>query len=172
MPTSRSRWWNTRPRQCSTAPARTSINARADAKRRRSWLELWTAAFTPCNGSRLRNFDTRARHSELAIHAESLVITHRHNPFLFLPSANEDGEFYLRESVRQDYAEYLTETNRVQLYPETDRIAATARKQASGAGTVPFLMALTRQLYRVMTYAPGATNVAPKPDGRSSQLPV
>jgi transglutaminase-like putative cysteine protease len=110
-------------------------------------------------GGRVHFFDTRVRHAELAILAESLVVTHRHNPFLFLPPANEDGEFYGRESVRQDYAEYLTATERVQLYPETDRIAAIARKQASGAGTVPFLMALTRQLYRVMTYTPGATNV-------------
>ena len=108
---------------------------------------------------RVHYFDTRVRHNELAIHAESLVITHRQNPFLFLPAASEDGEFYRRESVRQDYAEFLTATDRVQLHPEVDRIAAVAQKQASGAGTVPFLMALTRQLYRVLTYTPGATNV-------------
>lgn len=108
---------------------------------------------------RVHFFDTRVRHSELAIQAQSLVITHRQNPFLFLPASQEDGEFYRRESVRQDYAEFLVPTERVQLYPETDRIAAIARKQASGAGVVPFLMALTRQLNRVLTYAPGATNV-------------
>ena len=110
---------------------------------------------------RVHYFDTRVRHAELAIQAESLVITHRQNPFRFLPAGNsaEDGEFYRRESVRQDYAEFLTATDRVQLHPETDRIAAIARKQASGAGTVPFLMALTRQLYRVLVYAPGATSV-------------
>jgi len=110
---------------------------------------------------RVHYFDTRLRHSELAIQAESLVITHRQNPFRFLPSGGdaEDGEFYRRESVRQDYAEFLTGTDRVQLYPEVDRIAAVARKQASGAGTVPFLMALTRQLYRVLAYAPGSTSV-------------
>ena len=110
---------------------------------------------------RVHYFDTRERHSELAIRAELLVITHRQNPFRFLPVGDgaEDSEFYRRESVRQDYAEFLTATERVQLHPETDRIAAVARKQASGAGTVPFLMALTRQLYRVLTYAPGATGV-------------
>ena len=108
---------------------------------------------------RVHYFDTRVPHSELSIRAESLVVTHRQNPFLFLPAANENGEFYRRESVRQDYAEYLTATERVQLYPETDRIAAISRKQASGAGVVPFLMALTRQLYRVLSYAPGSTNV-------------
>ncbi len=111
---------------------------------------------------RVHYFDTRTRHSELAIHAESLVITHRQNPFRFLPAGGDDAEdtaFYRRESVRQDYAEFLTGTGRVQLHPETDRIAAIALKQASGAGTVPFLMALTRQLYRVLAYAPGATSV-------------
>jgi transglutaminase-like putative cysteine protease len=109
---------------------------------------------------RVHYFDTREPHSELAIRAESLVITNRQNPFRFLPAADEDGEFYRRESIRQDYAEYLAPTERVQLHAETDRIAAVAHKQASGAGTVPFLMALTRQLYRVITYAPGATHVS------------
>lgn len=108
---------------------------------------------------RVHYFDTRKSHTELSIHAESLVITHRQNPFRSLPPGDEDGEFYRRESVRQDYAEYLTATDRVQLHPETDRIAAVARKQASGAGTVPFLMALTRQLYRVLAYTPGSTSV-------------
>lgn len=111
---------------------------------------------------RVHYFDTREPHAELAIRAESLVITHRQNPFRFLPSGEvgDDGQFYRRESVRQDYAEYLTATERVQLHPETDRIAAVARKQASGAGTVPFLMALTRQLYRVLSYKPGSTGVS------------
>ncbi len=110
---------------------------------------------------RVHYFDTRERHEELAIRAESLVITHRQNPFRFLPTGDgeTDREFYRRESVRQDYAEFLTATERVHLHPETDRIAAIARKQASGAGTVPFLMALTRQLYRVLAYAPGTTSV-------------
>jgi transglutaminase-like putative cysteine protease len=108
---------------------------------------------------RVHFFDTRAVHSELSIHAESLVITHRQNPFAHLPAADEDGEFYRRESVRQDYAEFLTATSRVQLHPEVDRIAAVARKQASGGGAVPFLMALTRQLYRVLSYSPGSTQV-------------
>jgi len=110
---------------------------------------------------RVHYFDTRAPHSELVIRADSLVITHRQNPFRFLPAGSgEDDAFYRREAVRQDYAEFLAETERVHLHPETDRIAAVARKQASGAGTVPFLMALTRQLYRVLTYAPGATRVS------------
>ena len=110
-------------------------------------------------GGRVHYFDTRVRHSELLIQAESLVVTHRHNPFIHLPQTEEDTEFYRRESVRLNYAEFLAPTGRVQLHPETDRIAAVARKQSSGGGTVAFLMALTRQLYRVMTYTPGATNV-------------
>lgn len=108
---------------------------------------------------RVHFFDTRSPHDELAIQAESLVVTHRQNPFLFLPPGDEDGAFYRRESIRQDYAEFLTSTDRVQLHPETDRIAAIAHNQASGAGTVPFLMALNRQLYRVLFYRPGTTNV-------------
>jgi transglutaminase-like putative cysteine protease len=108
---------------------------------------------------RVHLFDTKAQCSELSIRAESLVVTHRQNPFLFLPAGDEDGEFYRRESIRRDYAEFLDSSRRVQLHPETDRIAAVAKKQASGAGTVPFLMALNRQLYRVLSVASNSKSV-------------
>ena len=108
---------------------------------------------------RVHYFDLRASHSELVIRAESLVVTHRQNPFLFLPNAVDDSAFYEQGSIRQDYAEYLAPTERVQLFSETDRIAAVAHRQAGRAGAVPFLMALTRQLYRVITYMPGSTHI-------------
>lgn len=108
---------------------------------------------------RVHYFDMRAAHTELTIRAESLVVTHRHNPFLFLPQSGDDADFYARPSIQQGYAEYLAPTERVQLYAETDRIAAVARKQASRPGAVAFLSALTRQLYRVMSYTPGATHI-------------
>jgi transglutaminase-like putative cysteine protease len=110
---------------------------------------------------RVHDFDIRAPHSELVIHAESLVVTNRQNPFSFLPPRDGDAEFYQRERFREENAPFLAATERVQLHPEVDRIAATAHKQASGAGTVPFLMALTRQLYRVLTYAASANHVDP-----------
>lgn len=44
------------------------------------------------------------------------------------------------------------------LPPETQRIAAVARKQTGGS-TASFLIALTRLLNRVFTYSPGATHV-------------
>jgi transglutaminase-like putative cysteine protease len=107
---------------------------------------------------RVHHFTIRAPHSALTITAESLVVTHRHNPFANLQLVRDDADFYTREGVRQRYSEYLSPTARVQLHPETDRIAAVARKQA-GVGTASFLIALTRLLYRVVTYAPGTTDV-------------
>lgn len=107
---------------------------------------------------RVHHFDLRAPHSELTVNAESLVVTHRHDPFAHLQLTHDDSEFYTREGVHQRHAEYLVPTTRVQLHPETDRIAAVARRQA-GVGTASFLIAVTRLLYRVVSYTPGATNV-------------
>lgn len=107
---------------------------------------------------RVHSFNIRQPHSELAIVAEALVVTHRHNPFASLQLIRDDSEFYTRDSVKQGYSEYLLPTRRVPLDPETDRIATVARKQA-GVGTASFLIALTRLLHRVFTYSPGATDV-------------
>ena len=107
---------------------------------------------------RVHHFNVRARHDTLTVTAESLVVTRRYNPFAGLQMVSDDGEFYKRPKTRQMYAEYLTATDRVPLHPETDRIAAVARRQM-GAGTASFLISLTRLLNRVLTYAPGATDV-------------
>jgi len=107
---------------------------------------------------RVHHFDVRSPHMELVVAAESLVVTHRHDPFAGLQLVTEDSAFYSLEGIRQRYCEYLAPTERVHLHPETDRIAAIARKQ-TGAGTASFLIALTRLLYRVIAYKPGATNV-------------
>ncbi len=107
---------------------------------------------------RVHYFDVRPPHSELVIQAESLVVTFKHDPFESLQLIADDSAFYAREGVRQRYAEYLLPTERVPLHPETDRIAAVARRQA-GIGTASFLISLARLLHRVFTYAPGSTNV-------------
>ena len=107
---------------------------------------------------RVHHFDLRAPHTDLAINAESLVVTHRRDPFQGLQLATDDSAFYTLEGVKQRYYEYLLPTERVHLHPETDRIAAVAHKQ-TGVGTASFLIALTRLLHRVIAYKPGATNV-------------
>jgi len=107
---------------------------------------------------RVHHFNIRAPHSELAIVAESLVVTHRHDPFIGLQLDTDDREFYQREGVRQRHAEFLAPTSRVPLVEDTDRIAAIARRD-SGGSTASFLIRLTRALYRVLTYTPGATHV-------------
>ena len=107
---------------------------------------------------RVHHFNMRAPHRELAIRAEALVVTHRANPFSGLQLIADDRGFYARPDIRQTYFEYLQPTTRVPLPPETDRIAAVARKQA-GVGTASFLIALTRLLHRAFTFAPGATTI-------------
>ena len=107
---------------------------------------------------RVHHFNVMSRHSELALHGDSLVITHRANPFVDLRLVADDLSFYKRADVRQRYYDYLQPTRRVPLDPETDRIASMARKQA-GVGTASFLIALTRLLHRAFNYAPGTTTV-------------
>jgi len=107
---------------------------------------------------RVHNFNLRAPHNELSIRAESLVVTHRTNPFANLQLVADDSDFYARDVIRQRYFEYLIATKRVPLEPETDRIASIARKQA-GVGAASFLIALNRLLHRALKYAPGSTNV-------------
>ena len=107
---------------------------------------------------RVHHFNHHTPHDELTIVAESLTVTHRHNPFDGLQLLENDRKFYRQERVRQDYAEYLMPTHRVPLIPEADRIAGVALKQTGGS-TASFLIGLTRVLYRVCQYRPGATHV-------------
>src|SRR5262249_38312764 len=87
---------------------------------------------------RVHHFNVREPHRELAVTAESLVVTHRHDPFASLQLTADDGEFYAREGVRQRYVEYLLPTARVPLHPEADRITAVVRRQTA-PGTASFL---------------------------------
>lgn len=107
---------------------------------------------------RIHHFNIRTSHTEMAIVAESLVVTRRQDPFAGLQLNTDDRDFYQRDGVRQRYAEFLAATARVPLVEDTDRIAAVARRD-SGGSTASFLIRLTRALYRVLTYTPGATHV-------------
>lgn len=107
---------------------------------------------------RIHHFNLRAPHDTLAITAEALVVTFRHDPFAGLDLISDESGFYTREGVRQRYIEYLAPTERVPFHPEIDRIAAVARRQA-GEGTASFLIALARALHRAFAFAPGSTHV-------------
>jgi transglutaminase-like putative cysteine protease len=107
---------------------------------------------------RVHHFAVRAPHHALTIHAESLVVTHRHNPFELLQLHADDFAFYHQEAIRQRYIEYLLPTERVPLPEETERIAAIARRQ-SGSSAGSFLVALNRLLHKVFDYRPGSTHV-------------
>ena len=107
---------------------------------------------------RVHHFTVREPHRELIIQADSLVVTRSVNPFARLQLISPDMEFYDSEATRQRHYEFLLPTERVPFVEETERIALVAQKQSSGSAA-SFLIALTRLLHRVFTYAPGATNV-------------
>ena len=77
---------------------------------------------------RVHHFGIRPLHSELTITAESLVVTHRHDPFGGLNLTDDDSAFYRQAAVREGYGEYLAPTDRVLLHPETERIAASLNR--------------------------------------------
>jgi transglutaminase-like putative cysteine protease len=111
-------------------------------------------------GGRIHFFNVRGRHSTLRIEAESLVATHRRDPFASLDLDAGGSAFYMRNTIRQRNIEYLLPSSLVPLRPECDRIAAAARRQ-SGPGTASFLLALTRLLRRVATAPAGYLQAHP-----------
>lgn len=109
-------------------------------------------------GGIVHHFNLRRPHTSLTITAESIVETHRTDPFAGLNLLDDDWDFYRREETRQQYAEFLVPTYLAPMHPEACRIANTAA-QRSGAGTASFLITLTRLLNGILTYSPGATHV-------------
>lgn len=107
---------------------------------------------------RVHHFGVRRPHSYLIVETESLVVTHRHDALAGMDLIEPDFGYYLRDEVRQRYAEYLTPTERVPLVPEADGFAAEARSLASPS-SASFLVELTRLLQRRFAYAPGVTHV-------------
>lgn len=109
-------------------------------------------------GGIVTHFNIHVPHTELVILAESLVQTHRHDPFERLNWVEDDWGFYAREDLRQRFAEYLAPTRVVPFHPELERIAQLTRRQA-GVSAASFLYTLTRLLHRLLEYKPGATHV-------------
>ena len=101
----------------------------------------------------------RAPHRELNIRAEALVVTHQRQPVRAICSLMaDDWIFTPGPTCGSAIMSIFSQPRRVPLAPETDRIAAVARKQA-GVGTASFLIALTRLLHRAFTFAPGSTTI-------------
>ena len=114
---------------------------------------------------RVHHFNLRARHQELALTAESLVLTHRRTLFTDADTPELDDAFYARPDVADRYAEYLAPTPRVPLLPLTDFLAEQARAGAESAAPGDYLRALMEAIHGGFRYLPGATTVdTPLPD--------
>lgn len=108
---------------------------------------------------RVHHFNLRARHQELALTADALVLTHRRTLFTDDDAAGTDSEFYARPEIADRYAEFLAPTKRVPLIPATDFLAEQARTAAEGPAPGDYLRALMQAIHVNFRYTPGATTV-------------
>ena len=114
---------------------------------------------------RVHHFNLRARHRELALTAEALVLTDRRTLFTDLDTVDLDSAFYRRDDVADRYAEFLAPTRRVPVLHEAGFLAEQARAAAEGPGPGDFLRALMSAIHTEFAYTPGATTVdTPLPD--------
>jgi len=114
---------------------------------------------------RVHHFNLRARHQELSLTAEAVVLTHRRTLFTDNDTLDLDSAFYARPDVADRYAEYLAPTPRVPLLPEVDFLTQQAHDEAEGQSPGDFLRSLTNAIHTDFRYLPGSTTVdTPLPD--------
>jgi transglutaminase-like putative cysteine protease len=107
---------------------------------------------------RVHHFNLRPSHRELNLAAESVVITHRRNPFLEEDFPLDTDGFYKTDDFFERYVEYLSPTKRVPLLPEIDPFVDKALAEAQ-PGPASFPMAVMGMMHREFTYMPGSTTV-------------
>lgn len=108
-------------------------------------------------GGAVHYFNVREPHDLLEIRATSEVEMMAFNPFNGLNLLEPDWDFYGRDEVRQDAAEFLGDSTYVTLLPESTKIAADLLKSDQSAAA--FLIELNGHLNRLLEYDPDATHV-------------
>lgn len=108
---------------------------------------------------RVHHFNLRARHQELALTAESVVLTNRRTLFTDDDVPGLDAGYYRSEDVADRYAEYLAPTRRVPMLPAADFLDRQARAEAEGPGAGDYLRALMHAIHAEFRYLPGSTTV-------------
>jgi transglutaminase-like putative cysteine protease len=106
----------------------------------------------------VHHFSVLDPHLSLLIVAESTVTTFLRNPFEGVNLSEPDFDFYTQFSVRQEFAEFLSDSPYVTQLPETAALAIEA-KQGDVQSVVQFLIHLREIIYDRFQYVPGATNV-------------
>jgi transglutaminase-like putative cysteine protease len=108
---------------------------------------------------RVHHFNLRQRHQELALTAESVVLTHRRTLFTDEDTPTLDPAFYRQDSVASDYAEYLAPTKRVPLLHEADGLAEEARRSAESIAPGDTVRSVMNAIHTGFAYLPGSTTV-------------
>ncbi len=108
---------------------------------------------------RVHHFNVRAPHKYLAVTATAHVVTEPFDPFAELPMGVDDSSYYDSDEIREDYAEYLTPTERVPFGLPISDIKHVAEAGAEGPDTSNFVISLNRVLHRILHYNTEATDV-------------
>jgi len=111
-------------------------------------------------GGTVNYFGVRYPHPRLEIVAEALVETRLENPFEGLNLLEPDWDLYTTK-LRQDHAEYLSESPYVVLNEEVREIAEEVRQSSNGSVS-DFLIQLAHWAHESLTYDPDATHVHTK----------
>ena len=141
-----------------------------DAEQTRILFQIATKPHVPIfnyilPSGRVHHFNLRGRHQELALTAESVVLTQRRTLFTDIDTVDLTDAFYRRDDVADRYAEYLAPTPRVPVLPEAAFLGEQARADAEGPATGDFLRAVMNAIHTTFRYTPGATTVdTPLPD--------
>ena len=115
-----------------------------DEEQTRTQFQIATKPIVPIfnyilPSGRVHHFNLHARHQEMALTAEALVLTHRRTLFTDEDTPGLDSAFYRRDDVADRYAEFLAPTRRVPVLPEADFLADQARADAEGPAPGDFL---------------------------------
>jgi len=109
-------------------------------------------------GGTVHYFGVRMAHPILEILAEAVVETRLENPFHGLNFLDPDWSVYDHNGTRQEYAEFLPESQYVTINDEVRRIAAIARQTDNGS-VAEFLLALNCWVNEALAYDKDATHV-------------
>jgi transglutaminase-like putative cysteine protease len=112
-------------------------------------------------GGTVHHFGIREPHFELEVLSQSTVETHLANPYDGLNLIEDDWNAWTSASMRQSFAEYLTESPFVSFSPAVEALAralvAELRAECPAVGA--FLVALSERIHALLDYQSGLTNV-------------
>ena len=108
---------------------------------------------------RVHHFNLRSRHQELALTAESLVLTDRRTLFTDLDTLDLDSAFYRRETWRTATPSFWRRHRASRCCRRRTSWRSRRGRRRTGAAPGDFLRALMSAIHANFAYTPGATTV-------------